>query len=119
MAKKLLEEGIWRDHIQSAYSADIKAGNLVFEQRYVDLETLQEKQQRWVDTVGSDDTDARLLLQQELQQLAQRLNIDQTRVFTGAPMPEADYYAELENIDRHKKKTLERITQNILDTKTR
>lgn len=119
MAKKLLEEGFWRDHIQSAYSGDIKTDNLLLEQRYQNLETLQEKQQLWVDTAGSHDTDARLLQQHELQQLAHRLNIDEARVFTGAPMPEADYYAELENIDRQKKKTLERITQNILDTKTR
>lgn len=118
MAKKLLEESIWRDYIESAYSRDIKAGNALFEQRHQDLETLQEKQKQWGDTMGSDDTDARALLQHELKQLAQSLAIDETRVFTEGPMPEADYYAELEKIDRQRKIPLERITQNILDTKT-
>ena len=117
MAKKLLEEGLWRDYIESAYRGDIKNSNVLFEQRYHDLETLKEKQQQWADTAGSDDTDARALLQRELKQLAQRLIIDEARVFTDAPMPKADYDAALEKINQQKNKNLERITQNILDKK--
>ena len=117
MAKKLLEEGIWRDFIESAYSGEIKNSNALLEQRHHDLEALQEKQQLWVDTTGSDDTQARALLQSEMKQLAQRLVIDEAKVFTGAPMPDADYYAELEKIDQQQKKTLETITQRILNKK--
>jgi len=117
MAKKLLEEGLWRDYIESAYSGEIKNSNVLVEQRYDDLETLKEKQQQWADTAGSDDTDARALLQRELKELAQRLIIDEARVFTDAPMPKADYDAELEKINQQKNKSLERITQNILDRK--
>ena len=117
MAKKLLEESIWRDFIETAYSDDIRTSNAFVEQRHHDLEALQEKQQQWVDTTGSNDTAARRLLQSDLKQLAQRLVIDEARVFGGAPMPDTDYYAELEKMDQQKKKTLERITQRILDKK--
>ena len=117
MSKKLLGEGIWRDFIESTHSGEIKNSNVLFEQRHHDLEALQEKQQEWVDTLGSDDIEARTQLQNDLKQLAQRLVIDESRVFTGKPMPEAEYYDELETIDRQKKKTLETITQRILDKK--
>ena len=117
MTKKLLAEGIWRDFIESAYSSEIKNTNVLLEQRHHDLEALQEKQQEWVDTMGSDDTQARAVLQGELKQLAQRLVIDEARVFTGEPMADADYYDELEKLDQQKKKTLERITQRILNKK--
>ena len=117
MAKKLLEQELWRDFIESAYSGDIKNSNVLLEQRHHDLEALRESQQQWADTQGSDDPPQRTQLQNSLKQLAQRLVIDEAKVFTGAPMLDADYYAELGKIDQQKRKTLERITQRILNNK--
>ena len=117
MAKKLLEQELWRDFIESAYSGDIKNSNVLLEQRHHDLEALRESQQQWADTQGSDDPPQRTQLQSSLKQLAQRLVIDEAKVFTGAPMLDADYYAELGKIDQQKRKTLERITQRILNNK--
>lgn len=118
MAKKLLEEDVWRDYIESTYSSEINAANTLLEQRYSDIESLQEKQQQWALTMNSTDAPARALLESELKALARRLALDQTRVFTGAPMTEADYLAELAQLDQQRKKPLERITQKILDRKT-
>ena len=117
MAKKMLEQELWRDFIESAYSGDIKNSNVLLEQRHHDLEALRESQQQWADTQGSDDPPQRTQLQNSLKQLAQRLVIDEAKVFTGAPMLDADYYAELGKIDQQKRKTLERITQRILNNK--
>ena len=117
MAQKLLEQGVWRDYIEATYSADIELENATAQQRFASMDTLQDKQQLWADTLNSDDETARAALRTELSSLAQTLGIDEQQVFTGQPMPEADYLAEVLRLDEQKKRTLQLITQRILDRK--
>ena len=117
LAKKLVQEGTWRDYLESVYSEEILRNNTPHEQRHEDIETLQEKQQEWADTLNSHDSVAREHLQGELKTLARTLKIDEQQIFTGQPMTEADYHQELVQIESRKRRTLELITQGILDRK--
>ena len=117
LANKLVQEGTWRDYLESAYNDEIQRDNTPYTQRYENIETLQEKQQAWADSHDSTDTLARERLQGELQALARTLDIDEQQVFTGQPMTEATYQQELVQIERMKRRTLELITQRILERK--
>lgn len=117
LAKKLVLEGTWRDYLESAYHDEIKRDNAPHEQRHDDIETLQEKQKEWAETLNSQDIVARERLQGELKTLALKLKIDEQQIFTGQPMTEDEYHQELVQIEQRKRRTLELLTQRILDSK--
>ncbi|MGP4934752.1 NEL-type E3 ubiquitin ligase domain-containing protein, partial [Pseudomonas lundensis] len=117
MAKQLLEQEPWKNHIESTYKASIKTSNALFDQRYLELENLRETHQLWVDATQAGDQALLTSLQSELKQLAEKLVIDERKVFTQSSAFEDLYHAELTAVATNKAKTLEQITQGILDKK--
>ena len=117
MAKQLLAQEPWRNHIESAYKGNIKTTNALFDQRYLDLETLRETHTLWVAAVEAGDQAEVSSLESELNALSQTLVIDESKVFTQTTAFEDLYSRELTALANNKAKTLEVITQGILDKK--
>lgn len=78
---------------------------------------MSEKHKAWVDAVAANNQDAVAMLEGELKELAQTLVIDESKVFTQTTAFEDLYNGELTTLAHMKKKTLEQITQGILDKK--
>lgn len=117
LPKKMLEEQPWADFLNERYGAQIAVERAPFEQRIKDIDLLQDKQEQWAETQAEGDSETRKNLANQLKVLADKLGIEEQKVFTGAPMPDEDYYAlqlktrgELDNV-------LVKLTQRVLDKK--
>lgn len=117
LPQKMLEEQPWADFLDGRYRAQIEVEHAPFEQRIKDIDLLQDKQEQWADTLNEGDTAPRKTLANELKELAGKLGIEEQKVFTGAPMPDEDYYALQLKARDERDNVRVKLTQRILDKK--
>jgi len=117
LPKKMLEEQPWADFLNERYGAQIAVEGAPFEQRIKDIDRLQDKQEQWAETQAEGNSETRKNLANELKVLAGKLGIDEQKVFTGAPMPDEDYYALQLKARDERNNVLVKLTQRILNKK--
>lgn len=117
LPRKMLEEQPWTDFLYERYGAQINVERAPFEQRIADIDRLQDKQEQWADTLNEGDTESRKNLANELKVLAGKLGVEEPKVFTGAPMPDDEYYALQLKAREERDNVLVKLTQKILNKK--
>ena len=117
LPKKMLEEQPWLDYLTEHYSNRIEAEREPHVQRINDIDLLQDLQEQWAEKQAEGDSEAFKTLTADVKALAQKLGVDEQKVFTKAPMLDEDYYALQLKARADRDEVLVNITQKLLDKK--
>ena len=120
LSQKLVEDDIWTAYLNKNYAKEITHKNNQLLEQHENIETLREKQHAWAEDIEKVNgrNEARSQRELELKVLAEKLGVEEDKVFTGEPMLDQDYYDALDDIATQRKNLLKTLTQHILDTYT-